>query len=474
MQIITKITPGSIAEELQIQPGSKLLSVNGEQIEDVFDYRFQIDDDYIELEIEDPSGEIDVYEIEKDCTEEVGLEFDGGLMDDYRRCSNNCIFCFIDQMPKGMRDTLYFKDDDSRLSFLQGNYITLTNMKEHDINRIIKYHMSPINISVHTTNPELRCRMLHNRFAGDVLKYLDQLYEAGITMNGQIVLCKGINDGEELRRTIRDLSKYAPVMESVSIVPVGLTKYREGLYPLDPIEAEDAAAVIDMVEEFQKELFSKYGLHFIHASDEFYLTAGREVPEESRYDGYMQLENGVGMLRLLKEEFAYALDSICEDKAGGMSYKKNGGSQDKCYVTIATGRLAYDTIRQLTDEAMVRLKEAGVIDGSLELNCVAIRNDFFGERITVSGLICGCDLINQLQGIRPGSRLLLPINMMRSGEKYFLDDVTVAELEEKLQVNVVIVPSDGESLLKGILGEELEIGGRQIYEQADSSDSWQA
>jgi NifB/MoaA-like Fe-S oxidoreductase len=232
--------------------------------------------------------------------------------------------------------------------------------------------------------------------------------------------------------------------------------------------------VIDMVEEFQKELFSKYDLHFIHASDEFYLTAGREVPEESRYDGYMQLENGVGMLRLLKEEFAYALDSICEDKAGGMSYKKNGGSQDKCYVTIATGRLAYDTIRQLTDEAMVRLKEAGVIDDSLELNCVAIRNDFFGERITVSGLICGCDLINQLQGIRPGSRLLLPINMMRSGEKYFLDDVTVAELEEKLQVNVVIVPSDGESLLKGILGEELEIGGRQIYEQADSSDSWQA
>ena len=470
MQIISGIIPGSIAEELEIKPGSKLISVNGETVGDIFDYRFLIADDYVELEIENPDGEIDIYEIEKDYDEEMGLEFENALMDDYKHCSNNCIFCFIDQMPKGMRDTLYFKDDDSRLSFLQGNYVTLTNMKQADIDRIIRYHMAPINISVHTTNPELRCSMLHNRFAGDVLKYIDQLYEAGITMNGQIVLCKDVNDREELRRTIQDLSKYAPVMQSVSIVPVGLTKHREGLYPLKPLTSQDANDVIDMVEEFQKDFKARFDLHFIHASDEFYLLAGREMPEEERYDDYLQLENGVGMLRLLREEFCIALKERIENAAENTKCRKPEFPDRK--ISIATGKLAYETVSELVKQAADKLTQAGITGKRPEISCYAIENHFFGDLITVSGLVCGCDLIEQLKEKDLGTELLLPINMMRSGESYFLDDVTVSQLEKELNIKVVIVPSDGESLLKALLGEELEIGGRQIYEQADSGNRW--
>ena len=282
--IIKSIEPGSIAEELGIEKGDILLSINDQEVEDVFDYHFYVNDEQLVLTIEKPDGEEWELEIEKDYEEDLGIEFEQGLMDEYRSCRNKCIFCFIDQMPKGMRDTLYFKDDDSRLSFLQGNYVTLTNMSDHDIDRIIRYHLEPINISFHTTNPELRCQMLHNRFAGEALKKVDRLYEAGIEMNGQIVLCRGINDGEELERTIRDLSGYLPCLQSVSVVPVGLTKYRDGLYPLEPFTPEDARKVLEVVHRWQDELYEKWGSHFIHAGDEWYLLAGEEMPPQERYD----------------------------------------------------------------------------------------------------------------------------------------------------------------------------------------------
>ena len=302
--IVKSIRPGSIAEEFELEQGDALLQINGKEIEDIFDYQYLVEDEYIEVLIRKPDGEEFILEIEKDPDEDLGIEFENGLMDNYRSCHNKCIFCFIDQMPKGMRETLYFKDDDSRLSFLQGNYVTLTNMSEHDIDRIIHYHLGPINVSVHTTNPKLRCKMLNNRFAGTSLSKMDKLAEAGIEMNGQVVLCKGINDGDELRRTIKDLMGYIPAMQSLSIVPSGLTKYREGLFKLEPFTKEDACEVIDIIEGYQKEIYAKYGVHFVQASDEWYILAGRDFPEEERYDGYIQLENGVPIEETRKTDSA--------------------------------------------------------------------------------------------------------------------------------------------------------------------------
>lgn len=287
--VIKNVKPHSISEELEIEAGDVLLEINGEKIEDIFDYQYLTEDDYIEILIRKPSGEEWILEVDKDYNEDMGMEFEEGLMDNYRSCQNKCIFCFIDQMPKGMRETLYFKDDDSRLSFLQGNYITLTNMSDRDIDRIIRYHLCPINISVQTTNPELRCKMLSNRFAGEALKKIDRLAKACIEMNGQIVLCKGVNDKKELKRSIEDLSRYLPHMRSVSVVPAGLTKYREGLYPLELFTKEEACSVIDMIESYQQNFYEKYGLHFIHASDEWYILAERDFPDEETYDGYIQL-----------------------------------------------------------------------------------------------------------------------------------------------------------------------------------------
>ena len=445
-----------------------MLTVNSEPVKDVFDYQFAAVDEEIEIEIENADGSIDIFEIEKDYGEDLGLIFESDLMDEYISCTNKCIFCFIDQMPKGMRDTLYFKDDDSRLSFLQGNYITLTNMKEKDIDRIIRYRMEPINISVHTMNPKLRCDMLHNRFAGDVLKYIDRLYEAGILMNGQIVLCKGVNDGKELEATIRKLGEFAPVMESVSVVPAGLTKYREGLYPLELFTKEDAGKVINMIEKFQEEFFEKYGLHFIHASDEFYLLAERSVPEEERYDGYMQIENGVGMLRSLLSEYEEALEEALKDE----KFKKRIRLAD---FTIATGKLAYPTVKQLVEKTIKTFEEKKFIKpGEICYDVIDIRNDFFGESITVSGLITGKDIISQVKGRMKGKRLLLPINMFRSGEEYFLDDVTKKQVEEELDADVVIVSQQGEELLYAVCGIENKNYGRQIYEQESSGNSRQA
>ena len=337
--VIKEVYPDSIAEELEIEAGDVLLAINDQAIQDVFDYRYLIKNVYIEVLVEIQHGEEWLLEIVKDYDVDLGIEFENGLMSEYRTCSNKCIFCFIDQMPPGMRETLYFKDDDSRLSFLQGNYITLTNMKLPDIERIIQMHLAPINISVQTTNPELRCKMLHNRFAGEKLKFLDILYENHIEMNGQVVVCKNVNDGKELERTIDDLSKFLPFMRSVSAVPAGITKYREGLYPLELFTKEEAGQVIDMIESRQKKYYEEFGLHFIHASDEWYILAGREFPEEERYDGYIQLENGVGMMRLLINEFQEALEQLRRSQ----EYEQMKKSFSRT-VTIATGKLTYQTI----------------------------------------------------------------------------------------------------------------------------------
>lgn len=429
---IKEIEAGSIADELGLEPGDRLLAINDNEIEDVFDYHYYVNDEELVLLVEKPDGEQWELEIEKDYEEDLGIVFEQGLMDEYRSCRNKCMFCFIDQMPKGMRDTLYFKDDDSRLSFLQGNYITLTNMSDHDIERIVRYHLEPINISFHTTNPELRCRMLHNRFAGDALRKVKTLYEGRIQMNGQIVLCKGINDGEELERSIRDMAEYLPYLQSVSVVPVGLTKYREGLEPLESFTREDARQVLDIIHRWQKKLYEKWGLHFIHAGDEWYILAEEEVPEEERYDGYLQLENGVGMLRLLENEFeeAYAL--------------LQGDTMARS-VSVATGLLAAPYIQKFAD----RLKEKYP---NTDIKVWPIKNEFFGEKITVSGLITGQDLVKQLKGQDMGERLLLPCNMFRSQEEVFLDDMTLSELKDTLQVEADIVKSSGQDFINAVLG----------------------
>ena len=438
--LIKTVQPGSIAEEMEIEAGDRLLAINGEDVEDIFDYQYMIQDEYVEVTISKPSGEEWILEIDKEYTEDLGVEFENGLMDDYRSCTNKCIFCFIDQMPKGMRDTLYFKDDDSRLSFLQGNYVTLTNMSEKDVERVIKYHMSPINISFQTTNPELRCKMLHNRFAGDALKKVDRFFEAGIEMNGQIVLCKGVNDGAELERSLSDLTKYLPHLRSVSVVPVGLSKYREGLYPLEPFTKEDAEKVLDTIHAWQEKVFPKYGLHFVHASDEWYILAGRDVPEEDNYDGYPQLENGVGMVRLLWEEF---MDSLRQLKENGAVERWNGRKRE---ISTVTGRIVYPYIYR-----MAKLMEETF--PGLRVHVNAIRNDFFGERITVTGLLTGQDIIAQLKDTRLGEELLLPQNVLRSGERVLLDDYTVDDISDALQVPVNIVKSSGYDFTESLLGE---------------------
>ena len=429
--IVKSVEPGSIAEEMGIEPGDKLLSINETEIEDVFDYHYYVNDEELVVLIQKPDGEEWELEIEKDYEEDLGIVFEQGLMDEYRSCRNKCIFCVSDQMPRGMRDTLYFKDDDSRLSLLQGNYITLTNMSDHDIDRIVKYHLEPINISFHTTNPELRCKMLHNRFAGEALKKVDKFYKGGIQMNGQIVLCRGINDGEELERSIRDLSKYMPLLQSVSVVPVGLTKYREGLEPLQPFTKEDAKEVLAIIEKWQKVFYEEYGLHFIHAGDEWYILAGQEMPEEERYDGYLQLENGVGMIRLLQNEFAEAFDVL-------------EGDDRQVEISMATGMLAYPYLQTMIEQLQTKYP-------NVKVHLYKVRNDFFGEKITVSGLITGQDLMKQLKEKPLGSCLLLPCNMLRDGEEVFLDDVTLSELKETLQVDVDVVKSSGQDLLDAIL-----------------------
>lgn len=450
---IKEVLPGSIAEELELEAGDVLLSINGQEIEDVFDYHFLANEEYLTVLIRKGNGEEWELEIEKEFEEDMGIVFENSLMDEYRSCRNKCIFCFIDQMPKGMRDTLYFKDDDSRLSFLQGNYVTLTNMSDHDIDRIIKYRLEPINISFHTMNPVLRCKMLNNRFAGDIFPKVKRLADAGIEMNGQIVLCPDVNDGEQLEYSIEEMTKYLPYLRSVSVVPVGLTKFRDGLYPLRSFTPEEAGSVIDLIESWQKRLYPQYKLHFIHASDEWYILAGRDFPEEDRYDGYLQLENGVGMMRLLMEETADALKQYEEEVQGTVS--SDGDVQEKKQtgevkgamreISLATGKLAAPLLRKLYKDIWEQFPH-------VKLHIYEIENQFFGEKITVSGLITGSDLVNQLKDKVLGEELLLPCSMMRSGEEVFLDDVTVDELEKALQIKVRIVKSSGYDFVRAVTG----------------------
>lgn len=438
--IIKAVAPGSIAEEMELAAGDCLLSVNGQEIEDVFDYHYLTNDEEITLLVRKSDGEEWEIEIEKDYDEDLGITFENGLMDEYKSCSNRCVFCFIDQMPPGMRSTLYFKDDDSRLSFLQGNYVTLTNMKDRDIERIIRYHLAPINVSVHTTNPELRQKMLGNRFEGQALGRIKTLFDAGIEMNGQIVLCKGLNDGEELDRSIRDLSEYLPYMKSLSVVPVGLTKYREGLYPLEQFQKEDAIKVLELIHKWQEICLSRHGVHFVQAADEWYLLAERPLPPAKRYDGFIQLENGVGMLRLLMDEFREALS---ETDREGIS-----GTEEERKLTLVSGMLAAPFLKELVDEFTEKFP-------FVKAEVVAVRNDFFGEMITVSGLLTGKDILSQLKGRKLGERLLVPINLLRSGENVLLDDITTDDLSKALQIPVDIVKSSGQSLYDALLGRSL-------------------
>ncbi len=448
--LIKTVAPDSIGEEMGIEPGDYLVAINKEEIDDVFDYQYLIKDEYVEILIIKSDGEEWLLEIDKEYEEDLGIDFENSLMSDYRSCHNKCIFCFIDQMPEGMRDTLYFKDDDSRLSFLQGNYITLTNMSEKDINRIIRFNLSPINISVQTTNPELRNKMLHNRFAGQALQNLDKLYEGRIEMNGQLVLCKNVNDGPELERSMKDLSKYLPFMRSVSVVPAGITKYRQGLHPLELFSKQEAGAVIDLIESYQQNFYDNFGLHFIHASDEFYITAEREFPEEARYDGYIQLENGVGMMRLFISEFQEALKDLLKSedyKSLKLSVHRN--------ITIATGKLAYKTIHSFAEQLMQ-------VFPKVRIHVACIRNDFFGETITVAGLITGQDLIKQLKeqrdlGTDLGDSLLIPSSMLRTGENVFLDDITAETVEKELKIKLIPTESGGHSFLHAILNKDYQM-----------------
>lgn len=432
--IVKQVYEGSIAEELNIEPGDEILMINNEPIEDIFDYQFLCENEYIEVWVKKADSEEIVYEIDKDEDEDLGIVFENGLMDEYHSCSNKCIFCFIDQMPKGMRKTLYFKDDDARLSFLQGNYVTLTNMSDRDVERIIKYNLSPINISFHTTNPELRCIMQGNRFAGEALKKADRFNEAGLTMNGQIVLCKGVNDKDELERTLNDLYKYLPNLQSLSVVPVGLTKYREGLYDLQPWTSQDSEEVIAQIERWQKKAYEEFGIHWVHASDEWYINAGMELPEADRYDGYLQIANGVGMMRSMLDEFE---EEVLANKDSDVTEET---------LSVVTGCLAYGIIKKMCDRIMSLWPQKTI-------NVYPVSNHFFGESITVTGLLTGRDIIEQLSDKELGNRVLIPDNVLKADEDIFLDDVSLEEFKDILQVNVSVVQSNGFDFVDCILFE---------------------
>jgi putative radical SAM enzyme (TIGR03279 family) len=429
--IIKEVEAGSIAEELELTPGDKLISINGKEIKDVFDYHFLIKDEELTVLVEKPDGEEWELEIEKEYDEDLGIAFEEGLMDEYRSCRNKCIFCFIDQMPPGMRDTLYFKDDDARLSFLQGNYVTLTNMSQEDIDRILFYKLSPINISVHTTNEELRCKMLHNRFAGSSLDKMKQLKDGGISMNGQIVLCKGWNDGDELEKTIHDLAAFLPELQSVSVVPVGLTKFRDKLQKLEKFTKEDAIKVLEIIHRWQNIFLTHYQTRFIYAGDEWYITAGLPIPEADSYEGYPQIENGVGLIRSFQDDFEEALAEITGDNR-----RKN--------ISIATGVLAAPYITKWSDQLMEKFP-------GVKITVYTIINHFFGNDITVAGLLTGTDIIEQLKGKELGDVLLVPDVLLRNGETVLLDDITVDEIENALQTTIRIVQSDGKSFINTIL-----------------------
>ena len=431
---ILAVEPGGPASHAGVRPGETLLSINGNEICDILDYRFYETDRHLSIVLRDGAGAERTVQIRKGQYESIGLEFETYLMDQQHSCTNRCIFCFIDQLPKGLRKSLYFKDDDSRLSFLFGNYVTLTNLKEREVDRIIKMHISPINISVHTTNPELRVKMMGNRFAGKSLDILYRFAKAGIKLNCQIVLCRDINDGEELDRTLKDLTSLWPSVQSVAVVPLGLTKYRQGLYPLTGYDSETARAVVRQLERWGDRCEQKYGQRICYAADEFYLKAQLPIPPAPFYGDFDQLENGVGLMASLKQEFLDAL----EDFVPPASARK---------VTLATGVAAHPFLDTLLDELRQRCH-------NLTCNVVPIVNDFFGDTITVAGLVTGGDLLNQLRGRELGDALLLPDVMLRREGDIFLDDVSLEELSEALQIQIITVPNNGYALLDAVVGRE--------------------
>ncbi len=425
---VARVVPGSPAAGKDVRAGDTLLRVNGHEIEDVLDYRFYIQDEKLLLTFS-RGGKIRLVSLSGE--RETGLEFETYLMDRQHTCRNRCIFCFIDQLPKGMRESLYFKDDDSRLSFLFGNYITLTNLSEREVRRMIAMHISPVNVSVHTTDPDLRCRMMGNRHAGEALTVLPRLAEAGLEINCQLVLCPGINDGQALDKTLRDLIALRPALRSVAAVPVGLTKYREGLFPLRPFTAEEAQAVIEKIERLGDTLRETGGERVVYPSDEFYLLCGKPLPPPSFYGEYPQLDNGVGMLTLLREEF---LDALERAKPG------------RCYTgrtVMATGYAAYGLLCELTEAATRRFPD-------LCARVVRVKNEFFGEQITVAGLLTGQDLLRSLRG-EDADRVLITRSMLRAGEDVFLDDMTLGDLSRELGIPVVPVAPDGAQLLRALI-----------------------
>ena len=433
MVTITGVEKASPAAKHGILPGDILISINGHDINDVLDYRVRLTEKKITLLIH-RGPDLKEITIKKDEYSDIGLEFETYLMDKKHSCRNKCVFCFIDQLPKGMRDTLYFKDDDSRLSFLMGNYITLTNLSEEDVDRIIEMKTSPINVSVHTTNPELRVRMMKNKNAGKVLSYLRRFADAGISLNCQIVLCKGINDGKELKRSMTDLAALYPSLVGVSIVPAGITNYREGLCHLEPFTAEEAGEVIDTIDKFGEKCLKKFGTRLFFSSDELYIEAGRELPGEDYYEGYPQIENGVGMIRSMDGEFTDELDFLDEYDL-----------EKPRKVSVATGAAAYDFIKSLADRLCEQVP-------TLECHVYKIINDFFGHNITVAGLLTGKDLANQLNGKDLGDRLLIPRVTLRSEGDVFLDDTTPEWLSEQLGgVEIVPVESTGNDFVSKVL-----------------------
>ena len=430
---IYSVENGSKANKAGISAGDELLSLNGNEIMDVLDYRFYQNERKVEIAFKKPDGSEHTATVIKDEYEELGMEFETYLMDKQHCCKNNCVFCFIDQLPKGMRESLYFKDDDSRMSFLFGNYITLTNITEHEVDRIIKMHISPVNVSVHTTNPELRVKMMKNRFAGEALSVLWKLCEAGIDVNCQLVLCPGWNDGEELIRSLEDLIKY-PAIKSVACVPVGLSGHREGLTELKGFSKQEAIQVLDITESFGEKTIGLYGERRVFAADEIYLLAQREMPEATFYGDFVQLENGVGMWASFKAECEEAFEDIAEPLT-------------KRKITAVSGEAAYPLISNIVDNLNFKWH-------NLECKVVAVKNNFFGGEITVAGLVTGKDIAEQLCGIDLGDELIVPSVMLRHERDMFLDSMTVEQLSEKLGVKVRITDNDGWSLLSALAGEE--------------------
>ncbi|MDF2521533.1 MAG: Fe-S oxidoreductase [Clostridia bacterium] len=433
---IKDVLPGSIAEELGIEKGDKLVSINGAGVLDIIEYKYLITDEYLEVEVMKPNGELWDFEIEKEYDDDLGIVFDG-IIDNPKSCHNKCIFCFIDQMPKGMRETLYFKDDDTRLSFLMGNFITLTNMKKEELDKIIRYRISPINVSVHTTNPELRKEMLNNKNAVKIMDYLRLLTDNGIEVKAQIVLCPGVNDGAELERTLRDLTEMYPSLSTTAIVPLGLTKYREGLRALEEVTKDKANEIIELVEALQKEFLEKLDTRFGFLSDEFYLIAERPLPDYDSYEDFKQLDNGVGLVTLFRDEIRNSL---------GLIKKKNYDAASK-KLHIVTGRYAYPIMQEAVESIKSRIS-------GLDIEVTAITNDFFGHSVKVSGLTTGQDIVSQMRGkIEQGVQniLFIPDSMLRKGEEIFLDDLTMTDIEKELGVKMQTCQQDGSDLVQKIL-----------------------